>query len=216
MRSPSDATARARTPLWVWPLLIALLLVMAVALPVIAIALAVRLAAAAALLATVWLTWWTRGRYALVVYSNSPIWQEYFETHVLAALGSRGVVLNWSERRRWRLSLPVVLFRFFAGGREFNPWAIVFPLLPPLPRVQVRAPGRGGPITGGVLRAAGCAGASSRESLMLIRQRENVGRERAPLRLYPSACEAGSVVPASRVATTARREAPSSRPGAVL
>jgi hypothetical protein len=126
MRSPSDATARARTPLWVWPLLIALLLVMAVALPVIAIALAVRLAAAAALLATVWLTWCTRGRYALVVYSNSPIWQEYFETHVLAALGSRGVVLNWSERRRWRLSLPVVLFRFFAGGREFNPWAIVF------------------------------------------------------------------------------------------
>jgi hypothetical protein len=78
------------------------------------------------LLPTVWLAWCARGRYALVVYSNSPIWQEYFEREVLPAVGTRGVVLNWSERKQWRYSLAVVTFRFFGGRREFNPLAIVF------------------------------------------------------------------------------------------
>jgi hypothetical protein len=63
---------------------------------------------------------------ALVVYSNSPIWQEYFEQNVLPAVAGRGVVLNWSERKRWPYSLSVALFRFFGGTREFNPLAIVF------------------------------------------------------------------------------------------
>jgi hypothetical protein len=45
---------------------------------------------------------------------------------VLPAVGSRGVILNWSDRKQWSYSLPVVLFRFFAGTREFNPLAIVF------------------------------------------------------------------------------------------
>jgi len=74
----------------------------------------------------VWAFWCSRGRYALVVYSNSPIWQAYFEQHVLPAVGRRGVVLNWSERKRWPFSLPVALFRVFGGTREFNPLAIVF------------------------------------------------------------------------------------------
>jgi len=39
---------------------------------------------------------------------------------------SRCSGLNWSERRQWPYSLPVALFRFFAGGREFNPLAVVF------------------------------------------------------------------------------------------
>ena len=70
--------------------------------------------------------WRSRGRYALVVDSHSPIWQDYFEQHVLPAVGRRGVVLNWSERKQWPHSLPVALFRFFAGTREFSPLAIVF------------------------------------------------------------------------------------------
>jgi hypothetical protein len=78
------------------------------------------------LLLVVWLTWSSRGRYALVVYSNSPIWQEYFEEHVLPAVGNRGVVLNWSERKQWPFALPVALFRFFGGTRDFNPLAVVF------------------------------------------------------------------------------------------
>jgi hypothetical protein len=81
---------------------------------------------ACALLVLVWSRWHPRGRYALVVYSNSPTWQAYFDQRVLPEVGSRAVVMNWSERRRWRLSLPVVLFHVFGGHREYNPLAIVF------------------------------------------------------------------------------------------
>jgi len=35
--------------------------------------------------------------------------------------------LNWSQRSRWsRFSLPVILFRCFAGTRDFNPIGLVF------------------------------------------------------------------------------------------
>jgi hypothetical protein len=108
-----------RAPWWVWPLLVVLL-------PLVAVAFVLWLAAAIVLQLIVWTTWCSRGRYALVVYSNSPIWQEYFEEHVLPAVGDRGLVLNWSERKHWSYSLPVALFRFFGGTREFNPMAIVF------------------------------------------------------------------------------------------
>jgi hypothetical protein len=108
-----------RRPWLLWPLVIVLL-------PAIIVALVLWLAAALLLLAVVWLTWCTRGRYALVVYSNSPIWQEYFERRVLPDLSGRVTVLNWSERRGWRVSLPVLLFRVFGGTREFNPIALVF------------------------------------------------------------------------------------------
>jgi hypothetical protein len=90
------------------------------------LALIVWLAAAVVLQLIVWISWCPRGRYALVVYSNSPIWQDYFEQHVLPAIGDRGVVLNWSDRKRWRYSLPVALFHVFGGTREFNPMAVVF------------------------------------------------------------------------------------------
>ena len=108
-----------KRPWWLWPLLPVLLALAAVAL-------LFRLVAEVVLLTVVWTTWCPRGRRALVVYSNSPIWQEYFERRVLPELGERAVVLNWSDRARWPLSLPVALFRLFAGTREFNPLAIVF------------------------------------------------------------------------------------------
>ena len=114
-----------RRPWWMWPLLIVLL-------PLVIVGLVLWLVGSLLVLSAVWLTWCTRGRYALVVYSNSPVWQEYFETQVLPALGTRAAVLNWSERARWNLSFQGVLFRLFAGSREFNPVAIVFePLLWP-------------------------------------------------------------------------------------
>ena len=106
----------ARQPWWLFVLLLPFVLVGAV----------LWLTAAVILLLVVWVTWCPRGRYALVVYSNSPIWQRYFESQILPAIGSRGVVLNWSDRKRWKYSLPVMLFRFFAGTRNFNPLAIVF------------------------------------------------------------------------------------------
>jgi hypothetical protein len=108
-----------RQPWWLWPLLLVLL-------PLVVVAGVLWLVAAVLLQLVVWLTWCPRGRYVLVVYSNSPTWQGYFEQNVLPTVGSRGVVLNWSDRKRWRYSLSVALFRFFGGTREFNPLAIVF------------------------------------------------------------------------------------------
>jgi hypothetical protein len=108
-----------RRPRWLWPLVIVLL-------PLVIVGLVLWLAATLLLLVLVWLTWCTRGRYVLVVHSASPIWQEYFETRVVPDLAGRATVLNWSERKAWKVSLAVLLFRVFAGSREFNPIAIVF------------------------------------------------------------------------------------------
>ena len=108
-----------RRPWWALPLLIVLL-------PLVVVAVLFWLISALFLLSVVWLTWCPRRRYALVVHSSSPIWQQYFDTQVIPRLGERAVVLNWSERKRWTLSLPVMLFRVFGGSREFNPIAIVF------------------------------------------------------------------------------------------
>jgi hypothetical protein len=62
-------TIKKRVPWWMPPLLIALL-------PLVIVALVLWLATAIILLLVVWTTWCSRGRYALVVYSDSPIWQD--------------------------------------------------------------------------------------------------------------------------------------------
>jgi hypothetical protein len=62
-------TITSRAPWWAWPLLLVLL-------PVAILAVVLWLAAAIVLQLIVWTAWCSRGRYALVVYSNSPIWQE--------------------------------------------------------------------------------------------------------------------------------------------
>ena len=74
------------------------------------------------------LTHVARGRDLLIVYSNSPHWQAYVEREWLARWGHRSVVLNWSERKRWRFWTPsVLLFRAYTGYRGFNPIAMVVP-----------------------------------------------------------------------------------------
>lgn len=112
-------TTVTRPPWWLWPLIL-------VSMPLLAVAAILWLVAALLLQAVVWVTWCPRGQYVLVVYSNSPVWQKYFEENVLPAVRGRGAVLNWSERNRWPYSLPVALFRLFGGTRNFNPLAIVF------------------------------------------------------------------------------------------
>jgi hypothetical protein len=102
-----------------WPVLVVLL-------PLVIVVLTLWLLGALLVQIVVWATWCPRGRYALVVYSSSPIWCEYFQERVLPVVGSRAVVLNWSERSQWKFSLAVVLFKFFAGTREFNPLVMVF------------------------------------------------------------------------------------------
>jgi hypothetical protein len=73
-----------------------------------------------------WVICLMRGRYVLIVYSNSPHWQTYFEEHVLPEAASHAAILNWSERRKWKWSLPVALFRVFGGNQNFNPLALIF------------------------------------------------------------------------------------------
>ena len=64
----------------------------------------------------------------ILVYSNSPNWQAYIEQRWLPRIGSRLVILNWSERSRWKREHPLEasLFRSHLGDREFNPAAIIF------------------------------------------------------------------------------------------
>ena len=73
-----------------------------------------------------WMFWSPVGKRVLFVYSNSPVWQSYIEDNILPRLPHGSVVLNWSERRRWRRwSLSAAVFHFFGGSREFNPLAVV-------------------------------------------------------------------------------------------
>ena len=94
--------------------------------PLIIIALTFHLLAGLLLNTAVWCCWCVRGRYVLFVYSDSPIWHDYVESHILPRLGDRAVVLNWSHRSRWRRTLSVLAFRYFGGHRCFNPMALVF------------------------------------------------------------------------------------------
>jgi hypothetical protein len=74
----------------------------------------------------IWLWWNLRGRDILFVYSDSPIWHDYIEQQILPLLSQRAIVLNWSQRKRWRFSLAKMAFRHFGNYREFNPLAVVF------------------------------------------------------------------------------------------
>jgi hypothetical protein len=63
----------------------------------------------------------------ILVYSNSPHWQKYVETAWLPRIEHRFVILNWSERARWKDLAPFEagIFRRFSGPQEFNPLAII-------------------------------------------------------------------------------------------
>jgi len=74
----------------------------------------------------IWIWWCARGRDVLLIYSDSPIWREHIEERILPLLGKRVIVLNWSARRQWSLSLSRIAFGYFGGTREFNPLAVVF------------------------------------------------------------------------------------------
>ena len=94
--------------------------------PLIIVALTFHILAGLLLNIAIWCCWCLRGRYVLFVYSDSPIWHDYVEDHILPRLGDRVVALNWSHRGRWRRTLSVLAFRYFGGHRCFNPMALVF------------------------------------------------------------------------------------------
>ena len=74
----------------------------------------------------IWICWCLRGRDILFVYSDSPLWHDYMEQRLLPPIRQRAIVLNWSQRKLWRLSLARVAFHHFGGYRAFNPLAVVF------------------------------------------------------------------------------------------
>jgi len=75
----------------------------------------------------IWIFWLPKGKDALVIYSESPIWHDYMTREILPLLERRAFILNWSERRRWpKWSLATHVFRSFKGGKEFNPMVVLF------------------------------------------------------------------------------------------
>lgn len=99
------------------PLLILFFLTLAIAVPISYLLLYI----------AIWSSWLTRGKDILFIYSDSPIWRDYMLSEMLPLFESRAVVLNWSERSRWkRWSLRVLAFKFFAGSKAFNPLIVVF------------------------------------------------------------------------------------------
>jgi len=81
--------------------------------------------------ATLWLLvqllWLPRGKDVLLVYSDSPIWHDYMVNEIAPLVAERAVVLNWSERRKWRRwSLAVNVFRSYGRWREYNPMVLLF------------------------------------------------------------------------------------------
>ncbi len=74
----------------------------------------------------IWLWWCPRGKDVLLIYSDSPVWHDYIEEQILPSLQNRAVVLNWSRRREWPVSLRRSAACHFGGQREFNPLAVVF------------------------------------------------------------------------------------------
>ncbi len=72
-----------------------------------------------------WTSWSTRGIRLLFVHSDSPVWQDHIRQDILPRLPDKSLVLNWSERKKWRPSLAAMVFHHFGGHRDFNPLAVV-------------------------------------------------------------------------------------------
>jgi hypothetical protein len=96
-------------------------------LPLAVLALLLSMLHRAVLYLLVWLVWLPRGKDTLFVYSDSPIWREYMTHVVLPLVEKRAIVLNWSERSKWRRwSFAGHVFRSFGGSTDFTPMVIVF------------------------------------------------------------------------------------------
>lgn len=108
-----------------WQIAVLAPLVVAV-IPLALIVVAAFFLASAFLYLAIWLLWCSRGKDVLFVYSESPIWRDYLEAHVLPKIAGRAIVLNWTERKQWRTTLASLAFSHFGGSRQFNPLAVVF------------------------------------------------------------------------------------------
>jgi hypothetical protein len=82
--------------------------------------------------------WVMRGWRILLVYSRSPVWQNYIETTWLPRLQDHAVVLNWSDRVTWRRTMPFAarVFQHWAPSENFNPMVILFSTFPHTRRIE--------------------------------------------------------------------------------
>jgi hypothetical protein len=73
--------------------------------------------------------WGPQGKDILFIYSDSPTWKQYIKDNWLHRLQDRAVLLNWSERSRWRTTAPLEsqVFKQFAPELGYNPLAIHIP-----------------------------------------------------------------------------------------
>ena len=121
--SATTPKEKPKPPVWLLVLLIVLSPVILVA---VAVVLVLFVITSICLHLLIWSLWCVRGRDILLVYSDSPVWHDYIEQRLLPPIRERAVVLNWSQRKRWKLSLARIAFHHFGGYREFNPLAVVF------------------------------------------------------------------------------------------
>jgi hypothetical protein len=94
--------------------------------PLLIILFSVHFAQKIMLYALLWGTWYKSRKCALVVTSESTIWKDDFGKNVVDKYVDNVLVLNWSDRKRWRFSLSRSAFRHFGGDREFVPLVIYF------------------------------------------------------------------------------------------
>lgn len=66
------------------------------------------------------LRWRAQGITGILVLSDSPVWRPYIDRTWRPVLSKKLVMLNWSERARWRNSLEVLLWRHFVGHDAFG------------------------------------------------------------------------------------------------
>lgn len=93
---------------------------------IVLIILAVRLQLVLVLIA-VRLMWIPKGKYLLVVHSESPVWSPYLKGHLIPETSAHAVLLNWSERKSWsRAQLSTQVFDAIVGSREHTPSVVLF------------------------------------------------------------------------------------------
>jgi hypothetical protein len=110
-----------------WPGRIVLILLLPLIIPLLMCIGVLYLFASIFIYLAVWLWWNSRGIRLFYVYSNSPHWKGHIENEILPRLPEGQIILNWSEKKRWKnMSLASMVFLHFGGQREFNPMALIF------------------------------------------------------------------------------------------
>jgi len=123
-----NSTIAKRTVLWaaLSPLI---LLVLVIAIPIILIRTVYEFFRGLWLRSMFQRKWGSKGKNILLVYSESPNWQDYIEREIVPKVARHAVLLNYSKRAEWRSDKPLEakVWEHWCGGKEYNPIAILVP-----------------------------------------------------------------------------------------